>query len=240
LTDVETENECIFSQPKNFNGLMNVYLFNSNIYFHKTNEWIGKRCNRKIEDIYLIDKYKNDFKIIVENALKHKSIKLNVAIKAEYERMGEKETKYLRFQTYHATTKYEIIFNNTDIDETFENIKQKLITKTNEFEGLGSNLLLIGITEFCLNIIKYDPLGVGSYIKLTPMLSNKKCIIDIQNKNDECFKYNILYHEFKNNLNQNPERVSKYKNLISKYKFYDIIYPTPIEYFDKFEKIYIK
>lgn len=176
LTDIKTEHEFTFSQPKKFNGLMSVYFFESDINFKIDNAWKGNTGNRKIEDIYLIDKYKNDFKTIVENALKYKSVKINISIRAKYKRVGVKEIKYLYEQIFHTTTQYKIIFNSTDINEVFENFKQYLIEKINNFEGQSSNLLLVGITEFYINVIKYDPLGVGSYIKLPPILSNKKCL----------------------------------------------------------------
>ena len=62
------------------------------------------------------------------------------------------------------------------------------------------------IENLWINISNYDPLSGSSYIPLPPELNNpKKGLIDIKNKDTECFKW--CYIRFINPTDSHRERI---------------------------------
>ena len=55
--------------------------------------------------------------------------------------------------------------------------------------------------------MKYVPLGGTSYIPLPKFLAAKKAIINLKNKDDECFKWAITWAL--NPVEKNSERIDK-------------------------------
>ena len=89
----------------------------------------------------------------------------------------------------------------------------------------GSGWRFEFLQSFILHVFKYNPLQIKSYLPLPKEIQNKKCCINIQNEDNKCFEYCILYHVNKNDqhLKQNPERQSKYKKNIKKQKFINFL-----------------
>ena len=61
----------------------------------------------------------------------------------------------------------------------------------------------------------------GSYIDSPSWLKNKRATLNLQNKDNECFKYAItvpLNHE---RIKNDPQRISKIKPFIDQYKWID-------------------
>jgi hypothetical protein len=52
----------------------------------------------------------------------------------------------------------------------------------------------------------------SSYIITPKWIPGKKATINIQNEDQKCFKYCILYHKHKNEIKCHPGRISYYKN----------------------------
>ena len=86
-----------------------------------------------------------------------------------------------------------------------------------------------------LHTVKYEPLGVSSYIPLPKFLEAKKAIINLNNEDDECFKWAItrainlvkIHHE---RINKKLRETSKTNNW-EKLKF-----PVKLNDINKFEK----
>ena len=58
-----------------------------------------------------------------------------------------------------------------------------------------------------LHTVKYEPLGVSSYIPLPMFLAAKKAIINLKNENYECFKWVIT--RALNPVENHPERIDR-------------------------------
>ena len=105
-----------------------------------------------------------------------------------------------------------------------------------EFEGKGSAMLLDNVEAMYVNISEYQPYQGGSYIELDDYIKNKKCCINIQNEDDKCLMYCVLYHINKDKIKKDPQRVSKYKPYLNQFDFSKIKFPTPIRDIPKVEK----
>ena len=83
----------------------------------------------------------------------------------------------------------EIVFEETDREELFQKSLDKMLEKLDEFLEDGSGWKLDSIESLDIHTVKYTPLNGSSYIKLPLALEAKKAIINMKNKDDECFKW---------------------------------------------------
>ena len=126
-------------------------------------------------------------------------------------------------------------------DEQIKHEIDDLLPQAKDFietaQSNSSNLNFIKLDILYVNISKYVPYTGGSFIELPDKLKNKKCCINIQNDDEECLKWCILYHCNKEQIKKDPQRVGKYKQYSNQFNFSGIKFPTPIEDIPKVEKI---
>lgn len=138
--------------------------------------------------------------------------------------------------TLHVTCKTELIDCDTDIYLWYENyIKNVVIARAEAFEALGSGWTLAAITELSVNCNRYDGFRGSSYIKLPSTIRNKGAIINVQNRDNECFRWAILsaMHE----PEQHKYRVSKYEAYRNDLNFYQLEFPMDVSKIKRFEQL---
>jgi len=86
-----------------------------------------------------------------------------------------------------------------------------------------------------LDIAKYEPLKGGSYIPLPKEVTNKKAVINVKNKDDNCLRWSIRAAMKYPPPQHHPERTSWY-NTNDGLNFENIDAPTPISQIKKVEK----
>ena len=74
----------------------------------------------------------------------------------------------------------------------------------------GSGWVLDKILEAFINVAQYQPLRGGSYMVLPTKLKNKKEIINIQNRDNECLRWALRVALFPAPRGRNPIRPSSY------------------------------
>ena len=103
------------------------------------------------------------------------------------------ETKYIKTKAIAVTSQR---FN---LNSAYEELKHRLDIWT----CLGSGWIIDNIEEINIDISNYDPLAGSRYTPLPPELNNPmKGLINIKNKNDECFKW--CHIRFINLTNSHP------------------------------------
>jgi hypothetical protein len=90
------------------------------------------------------------------------------------------------------------------------------------------------LTVLWLDIAKYEPIKGGSYLPLADALKNKRAVINVKNKDDNCLRYTLRSALFP--AKHNTERVSSYPKEDG-LNFDGIDAPTPISQIDKVEKL---
>ena len=123
----------------------------------------------------------------------------------------------------NATNSHDIdtIYRNSDpitvtnqrfnLNSAYEILKHRVEFYSNE----GSGWIIDKIENIWINIANYDPLVGSSYFPLPPELNNSmKGLINIKNKDDECFKW--CHVRFINPINIHPERINKKDKEIAK------------------------
>ena len=115
----------------------------------------------------------------------------------------------------NATNTYDIntIFRNSDpVTETNQRFNLNtpygvLKHRLSIWSIGGSGWIIDQIEDIWINISNYDPLSGRSYIRLPPELNNsvKGLIINIKNKDIECFKW--CHIRLINSQDKHPDRI---------------------------------
>ena len=136
----------------------------------------------------------------------------------------------------------------------FFNGKAKTITKADDIEhelnmsrhlmlGLidvwlaeGSGWVISRIDSHHINVTTYTPLHGSSYIELPTELKNpKKGLINMRNKDDECFRWCHIRHL--NPQTEHPERIKKVdKKSVNELNYEGIDFPLSQKHYNKVEK----
>jgi hypothetical protein len=98
----------------------------------------------------------------------------------------------------------------------------------------GSGWALESIDGMLFKFAKYDPLKGRSYIPLPRDIATKKAIINIQNEDDQCFKWAVLSQLHQ--AHENPHRLSHYKRFEEDLNFEGIEFPFKLDDLPKFER----
>ena len=99
-----------------------------------------------------------------------------------------------------------------------------------------SDFTLDKITHLYINFDKLMLTRGGSYIELSKWLKSKKAVINLQNKDEECFKWAIisaLHHE---EIKHHPEKISLQRPYENQYYWKGLEFPVSIKKIDEFEK----
>jgi hypothetical protein len=87
----------------------------------------------------------------------------------------------------------EIIFKGgaNNLEEFYDNAMDKISEEMQTYLGKGSGSVLYRVAKLVIHTNEYKPLGGSSYVELPKFIKAKKAVIDIKNKDQECFKYCI-------------------------------------------------
>ena len=134
---------------------------------------------------------------------------------------------------FHSSIKLNL--EGTDLNEIYDEMVEEIkdeIDKASEAEGSGWQFF--EIINLTLHTTRWDPINAGSYIDLPPFLKNKKALINMQNQDDECFKWSIL--RALNPKDNHPERIDKdLKSKQDTLNMKGIKYPVDFRDIDRFE-----
>ena len=134
---------------------------------------------------------------------------------------------------FHSSIK--LILEGTDLNEIYDEMVEEIteeIHKAHEAEGSGWQFF--EIINLTLHTTRWDPLNAGSYIDLPPFLKNKKAIINMQNKDNECFMWSVL--RALNPKDKNAERIDNdLKSKQDTLNMKGIKYPVSFRDIDRFE-----
>ena len=159
------------------------------------------------------------------------SAKVNAEFISEFViEKGVEEKKDIKY----FSTSSEIIYRTTNLGDWFrQNIRDPILKELEEFQERDSGWTLKSIISLCINMNKFSPIRASSYIDLPPSIRKRRACINIQNTDNECFKWSILaalHPQEKNNY-----RVSKYLPYQDELSFAGIEFPVKLNQIQKFE-----
>ena len=132
-------------------------------------------------------------------------------------------------QVMHTKSDNVKFMNSTDTSDAISELIEYFAKRYQE--GLetkmkGSSYIFERVDLLEYNLHKISLNRGNSYIDPPEWLKNKKVIINPKNtKNNNCFQYAITAALNHQNINHNPERISKLKPSINNYNWKDIEFP---------------
>ena len=93
----------------------------------------------------------------------------------------------------------------------------------------------MGIQYLEMLVTKVKHFGGSSYIDLPSEIKNKKACVNVQNNNQECFKFSILAALHYDEIQKDHFRHSKYIKWLNDLNFDGIDFPVDLKDIDKFE-----
>ena len=128
-----------------------------------------------------------------------------------------------------------LIINKTDIKLSLQASQQQILNKIAQWISEGSGWTIQSIENHYINIVNYNPIKGSSYIKLPQELKNRN-LINLQNKDNECFRWCHIRHLSSQRL-KNPQRIKKTdKQYIEKLDYSGIEFPVTVKQINKIEK----
>ena len=136
----------------------------------------------------------------------------------------------------YFSSKVEINFQNTDANDLYKTMTDKMLESLAAYQQRGSNWVFDSIEELALHTVKYVPLSGSSYIKLPKVLADKKAIINMENDDNECFKWCIT--RALNPVKKNPKRITSILRLqAEKLNWEGLKFPVELKDVSRFEKL---
>ena len=132
------------------------------------------------------------------------------------------------------SSKAGVILESTDLGEFYDDATQKIIEAMATFQQRGSNWRFKSVVKLDINTYVYKPLSGRSYIPLPKKLAKKKAIINMQNEDNECFKWCVT--RALNPIENHPERITKeLKKQSIELNWDEVVFPMALNKITKFE-----
>ena len=114
--------------------------------------------------------------------------------------------------------------------------RQEIMNAIDKWVSEGSGWVIDSINNHYINVTTYKPLHGSSYIELPTELRNpKKGLINIKNKDEECFRWCHIRHL--NPQIEHPVRIKKGdKQMINELNYEGIEFPVSQKHYNKVEK----
>ena len=171
---------------------------------------------------------------LIENYLIESNIKIQLILNVLTSIGDYGEENYREDNTYlNSITK--LITQSNDLNEIYEEIRDHILESFSSYEGRGSGWKFMGIQNLEILITKVTYFGGSSYIELPLEIKNKKACVNVQNNNQECFKFSILAALHYDEIKKNYFRPSKYTKWLNDLNFNGIDFPVDLKDIDKFE-----
>ena len=99
----------------------------------------------------------------------------------------------------------------------------------------GSDFIFNGINYLYYDLNRVTISKGGFYIESPKWLMDKNCTVNQKNTDNKCFQYAATLALNFNDIDRNPQRISKIKPFINNYNWNDINFPAAKKDWNKFE-----
>ena len=134
---------------------------------------------------------------------------------------------------FHSGT--EVNLEGTNVNELYQKMTDKIIEGVTKYNKGGSNFVFKQILSLEIHTVQYEPLDGSSYIELPESLANKKAVINLNNKDNQCFKWAVTRAQHP--AKDHPERIDpKLIKATENFNWDSITFPVDLKQMDRFEK----
>ena len=178
---------------------------------------------------------KAKFTDLIENEIKTlKSVKVSFGLQVKFSIERDGETQYM--EHYFRENEPHVFIRNDEnqIKIEFDRFIERTKGEIEAWSERGPGWVLERIMAAYVNVARYKPLRGGTYLPLPANLAKKKAIINVKNRDNECFKWSLRAALFPPQDGKDPQRPSKYP-VNDGINYEGIDFPTPVKQIDKFE-----
>ena len=185
------------------------------------------RATRKNKDLFkFFQNTKNSFINACTNEVETmKSVKIQFGLLVRFYTIRDEKVEEMN---HYFDRMQPVILTEHNID-ILNNLKGQI----EAWSERGSGWILDKILEAFINVARYQPMRGGSYMPLPTKLKNKKAVLNIQNRDNQCLRWAIraaLYQP-----RGEMRRPSSYPTEDA-LDFTGIDFPTPVSQIDRLEK----
>ena len=158
-------------------------------------------------------------------------LKFQLALKVELVKVNPDGSE--EFMEPVLRHRQEAVLQESEITAALEEAFPRLQETLEKLTHRGSGWAVVQVRKLWLDIARYQPLRGGSYIPLPPELKNKKAVVNVKNKDDQCLRWALRSALFQ--AAENPHRPANYP-AADGLNFTGIDAPTPISQIGKVER----
>lgn len=141
-----------------------------------------------------------------------------------------------QFATFYLQSKVNEINLSTNLKNWFKtNVADVIMTKVDDLQGNGSGWTLHEIISLDVSYNKFIKFSGASFMELPKSIKNKRAIVNIQNTDNQCFKWAIL--SALHPVNSNTNRLSQYERFKNDLDFTGIKFPMKLSDICIFEQL---
>ena len=134
---------------------------------------------------------------------------------------------------FHSATLINI--ESTDVDHLIDTCKETIQGSIEVYQGKGSGWSFKEVDKLEIHTVEFNPTKGSSYFPLPDWISNKKAIVNIQNKDEKCFLWCIL--RYLHPRDRDEERLTGLKEYENSLNTKGINFPMKLRDISKFEKL---
>ena len=124
---------------------------------------------------------------------------------------------------------------STNEDKVINYCFKKIIDDIESAQDKGSGWMFKEVVKLEIHTVEYNPAKGSTYIPLPDWITNKKAIVNIQNKDEKCFLWSILRHLHPRE--DNDYRIKDLKEYENSLNAEGITFPMKLRDITKFEKL---
>ena len=180
---------------------------------------------------HFLENFQAEFTKVLNEELKRKhglKVYLNLTVAYKSHEFPEREA-----WVFYLGSSAHTVINESQVPSTVEKIFKQLETKNDNLVRTKTGLYIEQIHWASLFLTKFAPLEGGTYTELPRFLLLKKAIINIKNKDNQCFAYCIVAHF--QPVKGNSSNPAHYRKYFSQYGLDKIQYPVTFEQIPEIE-----
>lgn len=191
-------------------------------------EWYYKKNTSNFSNYNdFLQSSKEDLFKLLKSHSSNNPIKYNLKLEATYNRPHiDNSAENRAFKTSAKE-----LFMDTNIKAKIDLDFANLMSEEDIYTGKGSGFSLQSIDGLLLGVYKYTPMGGSSYISLPNDIKNKKAVINVQNTDQQCFKWALLTKYV-----DNVHSLVQFTSEEHRYDFTGLTFPTPLHEVKIFER----
>ena len=190
--------------------------------FVNTPEQFFESINKTLRDFFTY--HRNiKFRMVLVCIMEKQILQQNVGV------VGLKEDKAY----FHSFTLTNL--ESDDVDKIIKASYDGIDGGIEAYQENGSAWYFKEVVQLEIHTVEYNPTKGSSYIPLPDWISNKKAIVNIQNKDEKCFLWCIL--RYLHPIDKNKERLTDLKKYEFSLNTKGITFPMKLKDITKFEKL---